>query len=315
VARVPFPSGTGRADLFSLLSERLAVCVPGLLPRAECERHVRGVYAGRADWTADFDGEQFSLGRAWYTHLEQDRSDEYFANARASDAAVERWCPGLQGALTGMAAALVGGDARPRPGWCGPGVHVFPAGEWVSREGGVVHFDTEGLSESHIARRGRAFTLVLMLQPPLHGGGLRVWGLTYKGEDEVDDDVLEGAEAETITYGVGDLVVIDSYRLHQIQPFGGGLDRISATVHAAEVSPGRWELWFLSRAEPREQPGVSSSPPRGRGTHGQPRRRPGPARGDRWHTRCAGRLRAATTLMHARRHGCCRPCLGARALP
>jgi hypothetical protein len=33
------------------------------------------------------------------------------------------------------------------------------------------------------------------------------------------------------------------YRLHQSQPFGGELDRISATCRAAFVA-GQWETWF-----------------------------------------------------------------------
>jgi hypothetical protein len=46
-----------------------------------------------------------------------------------------------------------------------------------------------------------------------------------------------------VPYEAGDLVVLDSYRLHQIQPFTGGVDRISATCHVAFAS-GVWESWF-----------------------------------------------------------------------
>jgi hypothetical protein len=31
--------------------------------------------------------------------------------------------------------------------------------------------------------------------------------------------------------------------MHQIQPFAGDLDRISATLHVVEEG-GRWEAWF-----------------------------------------------------------------------
>ena len=49
---------------------------------------------------------------------------------------------------------------------------------------------------------------------------------------------------ETLRYGVGDLAVFSSYRLHRIEPFGGAADRVSLTVHGVEVDPGVWETWF-----------------------------------------------------------------------
>ena len=52
------------------------------------------------------------------------------------------------------------------------------------------------------------------------------------------------APAVVTEYRTGSVVVFDSYRLHQIQPFDGARDRITATVHAAEIDPGRWETWF-----------------------------------------------------------------------
>jgi hypothetical protein len=84
--------------------------------------------------------------------------------------------------------------------------------------------------------------VVLMLQPPETGGELRVWDLLYEGSDAYEDEDLE-CENVTCAYGPGDLVLIDSYRMHQIQPFGGAVDRISATCHAAFVA-GEWETWF-----------------------------------------------------------------------
>jgi hypothetical protein len=201
-----------------------------------------GVLAARASWVTDFGGAQFSLGRAWYTHFEQDRAGEYFANGAASDATVARACPDLQPAVRALASRVVGVPVVARAGWCGPGVHVFPAGGLVATRGGDVHFDTEGLTPAHVADRAPALTLVLMLQPPRDGGGLRVWDVRYEGTDAYEDDDLERAHV-TCAYAAGDLVVIDSYRLHQIQPFDGELDRISVTCHLAFVA-GQWETWF-----------------------------------------------------------------------
>lgn len=233
--------------LHRALDGGLGLRVRGHFDAALCARWSAAVLAARAEWVADFGGEQFSLGRAWYTHLEQARARAYFADASASDARVERHAPGLQAAMRAALGALLGAEVRPRRGWCGAGVHVFPAGEKVAREGGVVHFDLEGLTPLQLARRTPALSLVAMLQPPDEGGGLCVWDLRYDGEDgpDVEDEAaLEEADACLATYEAGDLFVFDSYRLHQIQPFGGERARISATLHAARIDDAAWEAWF-----------------------------------------------------------------------
>lgn len=247
VYEAPWPPAEllGEERLYACLDEHLGLRLRGALGSDDCDRYARGVYEGRGSWNSDFGGEQFSLGRAWYTHLEQGRSHVYFTHAQASDRDVERFVPGLQRLLCDAIGALVGGEARPRRRWCGPGVHIFPAGEWVARSGGVVHFDTEGLTEAHLEAGERALSLVLMLQPPERDGGLRLWDMTYEGEDAVDPADLVGVDDALVPYAAGDLVVFDSYRLHQIQPFSGRIDRISATAHAARTGPGRWEVWFL----------------------------------------------------------------------
>jgi hypothetical protein len=226
-----------------LLEKHLGLGIRGFFSEAECQAWVAGVYAGRAVWISDFGGEQFSLGRAFYTHLEQGLTRAYFDDAPGSDARVEQFLPGMQRRMLELLSRLVSGHASPRRGFCGPGVHIFPAGEHVSRAGGVVHFDVEGLSEDHLERRRPALTVVAMLQPPEGGGGLRLWDIAYEGSEEVDDDAIH-ARSVVARYGVGDVIVIDSYRLHQIQPSTGARDRISATVHAAEIDRGRWEAWF-----------------------------------------------------------------------
>jgi hypothetical protein len=239
-----------------VLAERGVVGVRGLIPPELCTRWVLGTYKARALWTQDFEGEQFSLGRAFYTHLEQGKSSAYFADARSSDARVEEHAPGMQAFVRSLASKLALGPVHPRRGWCGPGIHVFPAGAPVAEEGGVVHFDTEGLTEHQVAGRTRAYSIVGMLQPPVSGGGLRVWDLLYDGDrgdgdDAADDDDDDAFDEEELTaasvlavYGVGDVVAFDSYRLHQIQPFEGERDRISVTVHLAEIDEGHWESWF-----------------------------------------------------------------------
>lgn len=227
---------------FDLLDGHLCVRLRGALAPAECERLAASVLEAEPHWTSDFGGEQFALGRAWYTHLETGRSAEYFREAKASDALVERFAPGLQGRVVALVEALVGEPAARRPGWCGPGIHVFPEREHVSHEGGVVHFDTEGLTERALALRLRALSLVWMLRPAREGGGLRLWSVTYRGHDAPSRAEL-ARPSVTVPYEAGDLLVFDSYRLHQIQPFRGG-PRISATAHACRTEGGLWEVWF-----------------------------------------------------------------------
>lgn len=81
-----------------------------------------------------------------------------------------------------------------------------------------------------------------MLQPPETRGGLRLWDHVWRGEPE--PDVEELSAPSTLRSRAGDGVLIEAYRLHQIEGFGGRLDRISATLHAAETDAGVWESWF-----------------------------------------------------------------------
>ncbi len=224
------------------LTTSLALRLPGVLDPDECKGYAAQVLNARQDWTTNFAGVQFTLGRAWYTHLEEDREDEYFANAEASDATVRRATPGLQERMLAAVSAVLEAPVTQRPGWCGPGVHIFPARSPVARKGGEVHFDTEGLTEPQLARRAPALSFILMLQPPEVGGGLRVWDRLYDGED-FPDKPEPGVPVTQIAYELGELVVIDSYRLHQILPFTGSRDRISATMHAA-LEGNDWEAWF-----------------------------------------------------------------------
>ena len=226
-----------RGGALAELERSLGLAIGGVLPRAVCAQHVEALYGARQDWVADFEGEQFSFGRAFYTHLEQDRCREYFADAAASNARVERTLPGLQRRMVELVEQVTGGVCFARRGFCGPGVHVFPAGEKVAREGGVIHFDTEGLPAQHARRRKRALTAVLMLGAPESGGGLELWSARYAGHDAPPAAARRGKSCRE-RYEVGNALVIDSYRLHQIQPFGGGRDRISGDGPRRRGGPG-----------------------------------------------------------------------------
>ena len=215
---------------------------PQVMDEGSCARIVAAIYRARAQWTANFAGVQFTLGRAWYTHFEEDREDEYFEGAAASDAVVEAAVPGLQALLLEAVGRHLGAPVAQRPGWCGPGVHIFPAGSQVARRGGEVHFDTEGMSDAQLAERLPCMSFVMMFQMPEYGGGLRVSDRFYDGEDFPE---MPGPRvpSSTVHYGTGELVAFDAYRLHQIQSFRGDRDRVSATVHVL-FEDGQWLAWF-----------------------------------------------------------------------
>lgn len=221
----------------------LAVRLRGALDPARVARWRAGVLRARRRWVSDFGGEQFAVGRAFYTHYETDRCARYFADAGRSDAVVERVAPGMQSWARELFGALVGGVARRRYGFCGAGVHVFPAGQQVACRGGVVHYDVEGLTPLDLARRHRALSLIVMLQAPERGGGLRLYDVEYHGTEAVAPQEL-AADRRTLRYRDGDGLLMSSYRLHQIRPFGGGRERVSMTLHGVEVDRGVWDTWF-----------------------------------------------------------------------
>lgn len=232
----------GRIPIASL--DRIgAVVWTAALDPARVRAWSAAVRRARRDWTADFGGEQYSLGRAFYTHYETGRAQEYFRDARASDALVERHLPGMHAWVMELFARMTGAAVRQRFGFCAPGVHVFPAGGHVARHGGVVHYDVEGLSPLCLAAGHPALSLVVMLEPVTWGGGLWLWGARYRGSEAASDDEV-AAPHTVVRYGPGDALLMSSYRLHQIRPFRGARDRISITLHAQQVDEGMFEIWF-----------------------------------------------------------------------
>ncbi len=232
----------GAGEGLTLLQDALALHVRQALSPADCARAAAAVAAAREHWVPNFEAVQYTLGRAWYTHLEEGQAPLYFADAERSNAIVRRYLPHLAGLLVDLTALVTGGPAALRTGWCGPGVHIFPAHGWLAEHGGEVHYDSEGLTEEQLRRRAPTLSLILMLQPPEAGGALRVWDRTRGGSDEVDDADLAAPWLDLL-YEPGDLAVIDGYRLHQIQPFTGNVDRVSGTAHAV-LEDGVWQVWF-----------------------------------------------------------------------
>ncbi len=223
-----------------LVEGALGVQIHGAISPDRASAWVARVHAAQADHTQAF-GSQASLGIAWYTHLEEGRAREYFAGAAASDARVRRHLPGFQRALVDLVGSALGLQLTARPGHAGPGIHVFEPGGLCARVGGEIHSDTEGLPGPYARARRPAYTAVLSLSQVAAGGGLRLWDQPFDGHD--DPFLATLSDPITVPYAPGALVLFDSYRLHQIEPFAGQVARISATCHVANLA-GRWDVWF-----------------------------------------------------------------------
>ena len=198
----------------------------------------------RADWTPCFEGVQFTLGRAYYTHLEEDRDDEYFARRPRSDALVERALPGLQARVRAHP-RRAGGRARRRRGPAGavPACTSFRRATGSPRTAATSTSTPRACSRTSSAARAPALSAIVMLQPPARGGGLRVWDALYDGRRRGALARRARARAPSSSTRPATWCVIDSYRLHQIQPFAGARDRISVTAHLV-FADGRWQAWF-----------------------------------------------------------------------
>lgn len=218
----------------------LAIRIHRTLERSRSDAWTERVLEASADHSIAF-GSQASLGIAWYTHLEEGRARAYFERAAESDACVRRHVPGFQHAFLDLVGRALGMALEARKGHAGPGIHVFAAHGPCARLGGEVHFDTEGLPPPYLKAHGPAYTAVLSLSAVSSGGGLRLWDLPYDGHE--DPALAKLREPVVVAYAPGDLVLFESYRLHQIEPFGGEAARVSATCHVARLA-GQWVAWF-----------------------------------------------------------------------
>ncbi|MBL8005253.1 MAG: hypothetical protein JNL36_09165 [Candidatus Kapabacteria bacterium] len=228
--------------LWHQMQDFTALHIHSVLPKEICEDIVAKVYKNKEHWNSDFDGLQFSFGQAYYPHLEAGTTEEYFQKVPNSDEQFNQALPGLQEMAMKFLSSIVGGYVQQRDGWSGPGIHIFPANGYAANNAGEVHFDLDGISDSDRIALSPAITMILMLQPPTLGGGLKVWNTKYSGRT-ADELALDEIPSTIVEYGIGDLVFINSYTLHQIQPFQSQCDRISLTVHS--IYNGEcWDCWF-----------------------------------------------------------------------
>jgi hypothetical protein len=236
----------------TLLEDTLAVVFQGIFSLEENQEIVSKIYSLKNLWVPSYEGEQYALGRVWYAHVDDRIQDNYFERAIESNKMIETHFPGLYQKLCNFCSKIqMNEPVRIREKWAGPGFVIFPAHEYCAKEGGGIHYDWEGLTEEQRNNSDtEAYSFISLLQKPERGGGIRIWETKYDPSRKEESlkpsiDILPdpGAKNVLIDYQVGDLLLINSLSLHQIQPFEGDADRITLTFHIAKNSES-WHIWF-----------------------------------------------------------------------
>jgi len=223
--------------------------VENFLSREECEEILQGVYTLEPYWRSGTCEGEFTLGRSWYTSIDNREVMDYFDEAPALNQLLQTTFPGLMARILAFGKTMVGHDnVQFRPGFAGPGIVVFKAHCTTAESGGSCHIDYEGLSKHQMdARDGvEIFSFMLPLSLPEKAGGLRVWPEVYERfrHNRYFEEIEEPeGEKFIIPYCVGNLFGIHSLRVHQIEPFGGEKDRVVVTFHLAQLD-GQWSIWF-----------------------------------------------------------------------
>ncbi len=249
----------GYAKIKPIFDQQQAYCLKDFFNLNQIAQIVKAFYSAEEDWVAgfreeenNFKGSQFSLGEAWYFYPEGNMpTNEYFKNALTSRDIVEKHIPGLQGYVLDYLRKFYETDnVNLRKGWAGPGIMNFPAHNWVSENGGVPHFDAEGLPGIDLSDSSvETHSYVAMLEKPEKGGDLLVWDVPYNPADQshcdndLDKDLLPDEDAFRIKYRLKDLWMFNGMRPHMIQPFEGNKDRICLTFHTLKRG-NSWECWF-----------------------------------------------------------------------
>jgi hypothetical protein len=250
VAAAEVLAGTApNVSFATLLGGAGAVVFRDIFTPAEVQGMVATIYALREQWLPGFEEEQFSVGRVWYVDVADEAEEEYHEDSVRSNAQIEERFDSIQERMRAFCAAIQPGDlVQIRPGWAGPGFVIFPAHAACAENGGDIHFDIEGLAGDLLDDpEAAAYSFIAMLQKPESGGGLQVWREQYdpNRRDEYIPELQSEPEGPSflIDYRIGDLVMINSRAIHQIQPFEGDTDRITLTFHIVRQA-GAWHIWF-----------------------------------------------------------------------
>lgn len=253
VLELTMPDGKGSElksiGLESILKEVPAAKISGFLTPEECEEIALRLKALESSWSKDYGGEQYSFPNNYYARANDGGASSYFDGSSFGNEIMAAQFGGvLEKLLAVIRLLLPGFEVKSRTGWQGPGFVIFPANELLSRESGPVHIDLEGLVAPQVDFiRALCFSVIIMIQTPESGGGVRVWNRPLTASVTEEALLLAAKEcpdeSAVINYGVGDLVIINSLSPHQILKFDGNRARISLNAFAI-AEQNQCLIWF-----------------------------------------------------------------------
>lgn len=243
-----------RADLRRSLTKAdglRAVIFDSFLTASECREYADTAYMLQSYWRAGTLQGEYTLGRAWYTSIDNREVVDYFDESDYLNRIIRQSFPGLIEKILHFCQRWT--DCKNvgiRSGWAGPGIVVFhPSSSLTAKRGGSVHIDYEGLSKRMLdaaVHPPEVYSFMLPLQMPVNGGHLRTWPEVYRRyhhERYLREICKPEGKTRLVPYSVGSLCGIYSLRIHQIEPFRGKDDRVILTFHLGKLD-GQWCIWF-----------------------------------------------------------------------
>lgn len=225
------------------------VLFQNFLSKEECAELLTGVYTLRPYWRQGTQDGEYTLGRVWYTALDNRDVIDYFEEVSGFNALIDQSFPGLIPQILDFSRKFAANDSiKIRPGFAGPGFVIFTPRSLTAKEGGAIHIDCEGLSTRMLDVPGGAevYSLMISIQLPEEGGFLRTWPDYYQPSQKdkyLNDIDIPLGRMEIVPYEVGGISVISSPRVHQIEPYSGCLDRVILTFHLGKID-NEWLVWF-----------------------------------------------------------------------
>lgn len=207
----------------------MLVQVP-LLSRVECEdasavvNELRPHWIPRTKQPASF----FTLGVASYMDLQNSNegfSQDYYSNAVPLNALILERFRWLLGRAKSVVEDFIGAKALFSPELASPGFHIFEFPAIPRSNTASIHFDLQYLlvnwnENLPFSQDADVISFTLPIRLPAGGGGLNVWGATYRDCFKTPnfdlERYLESNHATYHRYSVGALAIHSGHRLHQI---------------------------------------------------------------------------------------------------
>lgn len=227
--------------LASALEGRAGLVIDDVFDDRTVDRWLDGIDR-MGPWAGTAFGPGRVIGGGWFTYYDlipdpDRRRDAYRRAIAVCEPEMAETTPALGERCLALAGRLIGAEVVRRPGFAGPSVVVFD--ESASDGGdGDIHLDFQGLvcdDPAHLD--DEAYSFVLMLEPAIRGGHLRVWGIAAE-----DGPPVSQPPPVELEYRRGSLAVFPARDLHQITEMHGPR-RVTVNWHVRNRD-GRWEAWF-----------------------------------------------------------------------